>query len=149
MRGQRPHELAQLDALAHGICDPVEHFRSIASGLALQAGDNRDLLELPACHPPRDAVERHVERHPQLLVGDRPAHLTAGRLGRLARHHRKRADDGVAGAHCGCDHLQRLRKLIAEVSPLLGQLALDGVEDEQGDEEAEDAEDTGAEHSGQ
>ena len=72
----------QLHPVADVLGDLVDHLGGVRSGLALQPGDEGDLIEVGVLHPLGDVVQRDVERDAELLVGewrDRAPTVTARR----------------------------------------------------------------------
>ena len=95
----------------------VEHLGRVGARLALELGDERDLVEVAAVHPVRGDAERLVERDAELLVGDHTAELALRRLGRVVDGDGERPDEAVAGAERGRDDVEVLGQLVAEVAP--------------------------------
>ena len=120
--GQGPDHAPQLHALTDRLGEPVHDLGGVAAGLALQRDDERDALEVLALHPLGDAVQRRLERHAELLVGEHAAELAARRLRRVLDDDRQRAEERVPGAHRRRDDLQVVRQLVVEQASLAADL---------------------------
>ena len=53
----------------------VDHLGGVTAGVALQEGDERDLLEVAALHARHARAERVLERNAEPLVGDDASEL--------------------------------------------------------------------------
>ncbi len=141
LRGQRTDEAPELHFRADVLDHPVEHLRRVRAHLALEPGDERDLLEVRVLHPDDDDLEGVLEIGAELLVGDHTLELGLGRLDRVGRDNRERPDQAVARAKRRGEHLEVVGKLIGERPPLAGDLAHDPRPDDQGHRQpGEDAE---------
>ena len=125
LRGQDADEAPELHPAADVLDHAVEHLGRVASRLALQARDDRDLLDVEVVHPPRHHHQRVVERDAELLVLEDAAELGLGRLRGAVDHDAHRADEAVPGAKRAREHLEVVRQLLGERSAQLVDPALD------------------------
>ena len=150
LRGERAQLAVQLSPLAHGLGDAVEDLGHVSAGLAMQLGDERDLLHVACVHADRDRAKRILERHPELLVGYHALELSPGWFARALRHQRDARDHAVSRAHRGGELLQVRGKLIGEQDALTSHAAVDDGSRHQWDEDQRDhADDRGPRERGQ